>query len=164
MSRNPKKKSSTKKPTTTKRAKLREKDTVEEVYLGKLPVVDRQPDGTYKGRLADQYEWRATGRATQELKGLTERSVERLREKEAQLESKFGLHRITDKFGNVHVRRGDEAALLEKDEAAGWCRKATRPTFMVPELPWQAEHRRRDGVRERIIYRDGQRIVETITK
>lgn len=145
---------------------------IEEVSLGKQPVVERQPDGTFKGRLAEHVEYRLVpgksgkikkGEAA-ELKGLCRKAIENQREREAKLESQFGKVKIADRLGNVYERRGDEAALLVDDPSSDWGKKATKSTFVVPACPWHKPKTPGAFVRCRIRYVNGERIEERITK
>ncbi len=144
---------------------MKKKDEVEVVPLGKRPTLERvhgavgkngRPMVLFKAKLEDQYEYRAKGKAVRELVGMASKTVEKRSETEAQLERRFGYDKIADRHGRVHRRRLDEIEELRYDNR-GWGSKPTRPTFVMPEMPWQRARESRPG-RTRIKYVNGERV------
>lgn len=133
--------------TPTRRARLPKRDEVEQISLGKKPVLERvhgardkhgKPMFLFKAKMREQYEWRAKGKAVQELVGMTKDSGHAEQEKLAKLESQFGTDAIASPDGTIHRRRLDEIEELEASNA-GWGSKPTKICMTVPQLPWQAD-------------------------
>lgn len=124
--------------------------------LGVQPLVEKQVDGTFKAKLCEQEEIVATGKDVPALRGLLKNAELREREKEQQALDKYGVDRIADRFGNVHVRRHDEIANLET-MGNGWGSKPAKSIFVMPPVPWKRKHEPRPG-RTVVRYVDGERI------
>jgi hypothetical protein len=133
----------------TRRPRLPKRDEVEQVSLGKKPVLERvhgardkfgKPMLLFNAKLKEQYEWRAKGKAVQELVGMTKDSGAAEQEKLATLESRFGTDVIAHRDGTLHKRRLDEIEELEASNT-GWGSKPTKIMTTVPALPWQADRK-----------------------
>lgn len=143
----------------------KKKDEVEVVPLGKQPVVEKihgavGPDGKpmhlFKGKLEEQFEYRASGKAVRELVGMASKTIEKRNELDAKLDRQFGYDKIADQHGHVHRRRLDEIEEL-KWSGRGWGSKPTRQTFVVPDMPWKKPRDPRPG-RTRIRTVNGVRV------
>lgn len=134
---------------STRRARLPKRDEVEQVSLGKQPVLERvhgardkhgKPMLFFKAKMKEQFEWRAKGKAVQELVGMTKESAVREQEKLETLEHEFGTDVIAHRDGTLHRRRNDEIEELEASNT-GWGSQPSKIMTTVPALPWQADRR-----------------------
>jgi len=127
--------------------KKKKADEVEVIPLGKQPVLEKihgavdkdgKPCHSFKAKLEEQFEYRA--KDSRALIGMAKKTIEKRSEQEAKLEREFGYDRIANPQGEIERRRLDEIAEVRASDPR-WGQSRTRPTMMVPALPWQRDRR-----------------------
>lgn len=130
--------------------------SLEKIDLPPRYEFEKQDDGTVKRKEIPQWEIRATGKDVQALRGAFKDSAPQMMHEGWKEWQSIGETKITRPDGSTDVVRADKEALYRSQP--GFCVHATRPTFTC-NAPWEGSLKRLGIRRQKILYRDGQRIV-----
>lgn len=129
---------------------------IEKVYLPKEARIVKQPDGTTKTEIVEPYEIKATGKEVYELQDAFKDSGPAMMHDGWKEWNSIGETTITRPDGSTDVVRADKEEMYRSQP--GFCVTATRPTFTC-NVPWEGSMKARGLRREKILYKNGERIV-----
>lgn len=129
---------------------------IEKVDLEPRYEVDINDQGKPYMKEIPQWEINASGEEVKELEGIFKGTAHQMLHDSWKEWQSIGEETITKPDGSTDVVRADHLENYRRQP--GFCVKATRPTFTC-NVPWVGSMRKRGLVHEKILYKNGERIV-----
>jgi len=129
---------------------------IEKVDLPPRLEVSLGEDGKPVEKWIPQWEINASGKEVGELQGMFKDSAPQMMHETWKEWKAIGEEKITKPDGSTDVVRADQVENYRRME--GFCVSATRPTFAC-NVPWEGSLKKRGLRREKILYKNGERIV-----